>query len=85
MPSFIILDTGPLSNSVVAPAKRGKPPTLSQQCRQWITEQALDADVILCAQTLSLGLAPSDFVVATTNPGHLAQFVPCEEWTKITP
>jgi predicted nucleic acid-binding protein len=158
MPSIIILDTGPLSNSVVSPARQGKPPTLSQQCRQWITDceragllllvpaiayyealreierrnatkqrerlkefvfalpdrfiplttthleeaarlwgatrsagmptasnEALDGDVILCAQALSLRLSPSDFVVATTNVGHLSRLVPCDEWKNITP
>lgn len=158
MPSIIILDTGPLSNAVVAFARSGKTPTLSQQCRQWIrdceqagtlllvpavcyyetlrelerrnaaakirrlrefvfgvpdrfipittahleeaarlwavarnagkamaSEDALDGDVILCAQALSLGLTPADYIVATTNVSHLAQFVPCEEWSKITP
>ena len=44
---------------------------------------ALDVDVILAAQVLSLGLKPSDFVVATTNMTHLAQFVPAELWSSI--
>ncbi|MDQ3814628.1 MAG: nuclease [Armatimonadota bacterium] len=47
--------------------------------------QALDVDVILAAQALSLGLPTSDFIVATTNPGHLSQFVPCDLWTNIRP
>src|SRR5262249_21737559 len=38
MPAIILLDTGPLSHCVVAPARRGQPPTLSQQCRAWITD-----------------------------------------------
>ena len=158
MPSIIILDTGPLSNSAIPFAKRGNSPTLSQQCRQWIrdcelngtvllvpaicyyealrelkrrnaaskisrlqefvfsvpgryiplttahlemaaqmwgearnagiptaSDAALDADVILCAQALSLGLSSSDYIVATTNIGHLSRFVPCDEWTNINP
>lgn len=46
---------------------------------------ALDVDVILAAQSLALGLPPSDFVIATTNVGHLSRFVPAEEWTVIAP
>jgi predicted nucleic acid-binding protein len=44
---------------------------------------ALDVDVILAAQVLAHGLKPSDFVVATSNVSHLAQFVPAEEWGRI--
>ncbi len=46
---------------------------------------ALDVDVILAAQTLSLGLSPHEYVVATTNVGHLAQFVSAEGWMGIAP
>jgi hypothetical protein len=46
---------------------------------------ALDADVIVCAQTLSLGLLSEEYVVATTNARHLSRFVPCDEWTNIKP
>ena len=46
---------------------------------------ALDGDVILAAQALSLGLPASDYIVATTNPGHLSRFVPCDLWTNIVP
>ena len=45
--------------------------------------QALDGDVILAAQTLSLGISPQEYVVATTNVGHLTKFVSCDEWTNI--
>ncbi len=44
---------------------------------------ALDGDVILAAQALSLGLPSSEFVVATGNAGHLAQFVPAQDWPEI--
>jgi predicted nucleic acid-binding protein len=47
--------------------------------------QALDADVILAAQALGLGLGESDYIVATTNPAHLSRFVHCAEWTEIVP
>jgi predicted nucleic acid-binding protein len=46
--------------------------------------QALDIDVILAAQTLSAGLNPRDFVVATSNLGHLSQFVPVDLWENIS-
>jgi predicted nucleic acid-binding protein len=43
---------------------------------------ALDCDVILAAQALTLNTA---VVVATGNPGHLARFVPADLWSNITP
>lgn len=46
---------------------------------------ALDADVILAAQALSLGLSHADFMVATTNVRHLSRFVPAELWSNISP
>ncbi len=46
---------------------------------------ALDADVILAAQTLSLKLPPDQYIVATTNIGHLTQFVSADLWTNILP
>ncbi len=47
--------------------------------------ESLDADVILAAQAMDLGYAESDFIIATTNVGHLHQFVPCEIWQNILP
>jgi predicted nucleic acid-binding protein len=47
--------------------------------------QALDGDVILVAQALSLGLAPTEYLVATTNVAHLSRFVPCRLWSAIVP
>jgi hypothetical protein len=47
--------------------------------------EALDGDVIIAAQALSLGLPTSDFIVATTNPNHLSLFVPCDHWSNIRP
>lgn len=44
---------------------------------------ALDIDVILAAQVLNRGYAPADFIVATSNIGHLSQFVSCELWMNI--
>ena len=46
---------------------------------------ALDGDVILSAQVLSLGLPRSDYIVATTNVRHLARFVPADLWTNVKP
>lgn len=46
------------------------------------SEHALDGDVILAAQALLHGIP--NFVVATTNVGHLARFVPAQEWKLVT-
>jgi predicted nucleic acid-binding protein len=43
---------------------------------------ALDGDVILAAQTITLGIPT---VVATGNPVHLSRFVASQDWTTITP
>lgn len=45
--------------------------------------EALDADVILAAQALSLATADEPVVVATTNVGHLARFVDARAWHDI--
>ncbi|MGH2410244.1 MAG: nuclease [Chloroflexota bacterium] len=45
----------------------------------------LDADVLIAAQALDMGLALADFIVATVNVGHLALFVPADRWENITP
>lgn len=45
----------------------------------------LDCDVLLAAQALTLDLPTADSVIATTNVGHLAQFVAAALWTQITP
>jgi len=46
---------------------------------------ALDGDVIIAAQAMSLELPVADYIVATTNPRHLSLFVPCDLWTNIKP
>lgn len=48
-------------------------------------DTALDGDIILCAQVLSLNLPAADYVVATTNTKHLVAFVTATEWRNITP
>ncbi|MBI3946547.1 MAG: hypothetical protein HY321_11555 [Armatimonadetes bacterium] len=45
----------------------------------------LDCDVILAAQALSMGLSGAEIIIATTNPGHLSQFVTAESWQSIVP
>ena len=45
----------------------------------------LDCDVLIAAQALTLGVPTVDLVIATTNVGHLARFVPAALWTNITP
>jgi predicted nucleic acid-binding protein len=54
-----------------------------QQGQPTAGDNTIDADMILAAQALTLG-APSA-VVATTNVGHLARFVPAELWKNIHP
>jgi len=47
---------------------------------------ALDGDVILASQVLSLGLPSGQYVVATRNVQHLVRFgLPAEEWQNLTP
>lgn len=46
--------------------------------------KALDADVILAAQTVLLGQLVNDPVVATTNIEHLGRFVDARRWQDIT-
>jgi hypothetical protein len=45
----------------------------------------LDADVLIAAQVLDMNLKDGKFVVATTNVGHLSQFVPAKLWSDIQP
>ena len=56
---------------------------LRREGRSTADPHALDIDVILAAQTLSLGLDPSQFVVATTNLAHLDRLVPAQLWEQI--
>ena len=36
-------------------------------------------------QALTMGLPASSLIIATTNIGHLAQFVTAESWANIVP
>lgn len=44
---------------------------------------ALDVDVILAVQALIVGSPAGSFVVATTNVGHLSQFVSAKLWSSV--
>ncbi|MCU0492131.1 MAG: hypothetical protein MUD01_11115 [Chloroflexaceae bacterium] len=44
---------------------------------------ALDGDVILAAQALSVPQAGDTLIVATTNVGHLSRLVPAARWQDI--
>jgi len=50
--------------------------------QQTAPDPALDGDVIVAAQALTLN---TPVVVATGNPAHLSRFVPAELWQNITP
>ena len=45
----------------------------------------LDADVLIAAQALGMGIAAPDLIIATTNVGHLSQFLPAALWTNLGP
>lgn len=47
--------------------------------------ESLDIDVLLAAQALTFGPAPSEIVVVTANRKHLSQFVDARDWTEIYP
>ncbi len=44
---------------------------------------ALDGDVILAAQAILLENEGYKVVIATTNVGHLSQFIDAQEWRAI--
>lgn len=52
-----------------------------QQARPTAPDLALDADVILAGQAVTL--RETNIVVATTNVGHLSRFVPADLWRNI--
>lgn len=64
-----------LAAELWAEARQGGYPTADAQ--------ALDIDVILAAQALTSGLPATDYVVATSNLGHLSRFVSAELWQRI--
>ncbi len=62
-----------------ADARRRGQPTAS--------DEALDGDVILAAQAVTLAEEEGldDVVIATTNVGHLSRFAAAERWEEIEP
>jgi predicted nucleic acid-binding protein len=53
-----------------------------QQGKPTASDKTIDADMILAAQAATLGVA--DYIIATTNVGHLTRFVPADLWQNIT-
>ena len=53
-----------------------------QQGRPTADDKALDGDMILAAQAMTIGI--TDVVIATTNVGHLSRFAPAALWPDIT-
>ncbi|HJY84105.1 MAG TPA: nuclease [Candidatus Binatia bacterium] len=47
-------------------------------------DKALDGDVILAAQVVTMKRRGDDMIVATTNVGHLGRFVEAKNWQAIT-
>jgi len=56
-----------------------------KQGRITAPDTALDGDVILCAQVISLSRDGEECIVATTNIRHLGWFVDARDWTSIDP
>jgi len=56
-----------------------------QRGRPTADTKDLDVDVVLAAQALSFGPAPSDVVVAASNAKHLSQFITAQNWSEILP
>ena len=73
----ITTDAMRLAAELWAQSRRTGTPTASPS--------AIDVDVILAAQVLSCGHASGECVVATSNLGHLTQFVPAQRWDLIAP
>ena len=54
-----------------------------QQGQPTAGDKALDGDVILAGQAMTLDA--SDVLIATTNIGHLSRFAPSDLWQNIKP
>jgi len=52
-----------------------------QEGRPTAGDKAIDGDVILAAQAVTL--EAGQVVIATTNVGHLSRFVPADTWQNI--
>lgn len=53
-----------------------------QQGQPTAGDKTIDGDIILVAQTVTLGI--SNVVIATTNIGHLSRFTTADIWQNIT-
>ena len=53
-----------------------------QQGQPTSSDKTIDGDMILAGQAKTLGI--DDFVIATTNVGHLTRFVSADLWTNIS-
>lgn len=53
----------------------------------WATAdpQALDGDVIVAAQALTVQPVPTSLMVATSNAAHLSRYVAADDWRNIVP
>lgn len=58
---------------------------LRREGRPTADPHALDGDVILAAQALSLASPALPALIATTNVGHLRRMIAAEEWSAILP
>ncbi len=54
-----------------------------QQGQPTAGDRTIDSDMILVAQATTLNVV--NFVIATTNVGHLSRFAPADLWQNITP
>ena len=74
---LLLLNTSSLRHAAELWAK------LRQQGLPTAAADALDIDVILSAQALGAGYSISEFVVATSNVGHLIRLVPASIWSDL--
>lgn len=54
-----------------------------QQGQPTASDKTIDGDMILIAQTMTLGIVEA--VIATTNIGHLSRFITADSWQNIAP
>ena len=45
----------------------------------------IDIDAILAAQALTLSVAPTNVIIATSNVAHISRFLPADHWNNIAP